>query len=246
MTIIAFDKDPRDEANPWTQTASGIKLDLLAPTPDMIHWPDVAQGLSRANRFNGMTAEPYSVAEHCCKMYDFITSDGAPPAARAWALLHDAHEAYIGDIVTPVPPALGMYAARHVRFTDEDAPEGSKESEMINAVMVRAIPHIILQALDGLKHELDHAIFGAAGFPPPCKASRAETLVLKMIDKAFGLAERNKLMGPPPEKWPDEDALSKMQNIDVEFECWPPERAAKEYLGRLLELGICRPPSTLN
>lgn len=87
---------------PWLQTASGRAYPLLQPGPVHIHWPDIADSLAKIARFNGHTVgAPYSVAQHC-----IIVADQLPPDWRPYGLLHDAHEAYVGDICRPVKEAL--------------------------------------------------------------------------------------------------------------------------------------------
>lgn len=79
------------------QTASGRFVDLYDPQPETIVWEDVAQALGAQARFNGHTRCWYSVAEHSCRV-----SHHVPPSDALWGLIHDAAEAYIGDVVSPV------------------------------------------------------------------------------------------------------------------------------------------------
>lgn len=84
----------------WTQSHSGKPFDLFDPKPEQIDIHDIAIALSRIARYNGHTKEFYSVAEHCVigsKLYPNITAK-----ERLDILLHDAAEAYIGDIVDPL------------------------------------------------------------------------------------------------------------------------------------------------
>ena len=89
----------------WAQTASGRAVPLLLPKPEHIDVRDVAVGLARTARFNGHSTAFYSVAQHSVVVHDL-----APTALRPYALLHDAHEAYIGDITSPVAAALAHLA----------------------------------------------------------------------------------------------------------------------------------------
>lgn len=77
-------------------TRSGIRLDLRRPTPDMINRLDIAAGLSRQCRWAGQTTEFYSVAQHSCLVAKLC------PGHRLAALLHDAPEAFIGDMARPL------------------------------------------------------------------------------------------------------------------------------------------------
>jgi uncharacterized protein len=90
---------------PWLQTASGKKFDLLDPTVEMVVVGDIAVALSRINRFTGHAA--ISVAEHCCNVAEYLWARYHNPVLALAGLLHDAHEAYVGDISTPMIQALG-------------------------------------------------------------------------------------------------------------------------------------------
>lgn len=104
----------------WVQTYNNVKFDLLNPTPDMVDFSTVARALSRIPRFVAHTegSQPYSVAQHCV-----IGSNAIEVATGQWALafaflLHDAHEAYIGDIVNPVVAALDTIQPVKAAFTE--------------------------------------------------------------------------------------------------------------------------------
>lgn len=68
---------------------------------------EIAHALSMINRFNGHTRRPYSVAEHSLLVKDIAKCEGASPIAQMAALMHDAHEAFIGDVSSPVKWAVG-------------------------------------------------------------------------------------------------------------------------------------------
>lgn len=68
---------------------------------------EVAHALALINRFNGHTTRPYSVAEHSLLVLHIARQEGASPAAQMAALMHDAHEAFVGDVSTPVKWAVG-------------------------------------------------------------------------------------------------------------------------------------------
>jgi hypothetical protein len=108
---------------------SGRRLDLLDPTPVDIEIEDIAHGLAFVARWNGQTFGdyPYSVAEHSL-LVEQIFSRANPAAPTKWklaALLHDAPEYVIGDMISPVKAAVGpdygalddrLTAAIHLRF----------------------------------------------------------------------------------------------------------------------------------
>ena len=92
----------------WVQTLSGRMIDLNDPDPASIDLDDVATALSRIVRFNGHTRFSYSVAQHCMLGSAYLHREGGVGAARRALLflLHDAHEAFVGDIATPVAAAV--------------------------------------------------------------------------------------------------------------------------------------------
>ena len=113
----------------WQRMLSGRRLDLLDPTPMDVEIEDIAHGLSFVARWNGQTAGewPYSVAEHSLLVADLFDAawPGAEPPWRLAALLHDAPEYVIGDMISPVKAHVGpgyaemdarLAQAIHLRF----------------------------------------------------------------------------------------------------------------------------------
>lgn len=93
-------------SNAWIVTVTGRHVDLLDPQPDMFCSEDICHSLSRLCRFNGHTSRFYSVAEHSWfGARELRCLHGE--AAGIEFLLHDAHEAYTGDIVRPMKELLG-------------------------------------------------------------------------------------------------------------------------------------------
>ena len=91
---------------------SGRRLDLLDPQPAGIEIEDIAHGLARVARWNGQTKGPHalSVAQHALIVED-ITMALNPSWPHAWrraALLHDAPEYVIGDLISPFKAAVGL------------------------------------------------------------------------------------------------------------------------------------------
>ena len=113
----------------WQRMLSGRRLDLLNPDPADIEIEDIAHGLARVARWNGQTvgAHAFSVAQHAL-IVEMIARDGRTDWAPDWrlaALLHDAAEYVVGDLISPFKTAIGLdykafenrlMAAVHVRF----------------------------------------------------------------------------------------------------------------------------------
>ena len=89
---------------------SGLYLDLLAPSSSAIDIRDIAGGLSKICRFGGQCENFYTVAEHCIGCVGVGRNDGLDDATLLALLLHDATEAYIGDVVKPLKVLLPRYA----------------------------------------------------------------------------------------------------------------------------------------
>ena len=118
-----------DAPRAWQRMLSGRRLDLLNPSPLDIEISDIAHGLARVARWNGQTKgdHAFSVAQHCVLVQEIAAHlDPAldRPALLA-ALLHDAPEYVIGDMISPFKAALGLdyrafetrlLAAIHMRF----------------------------------------------------------------------------------------------------------------------------------
>ncbi|MBD3785363.1 MAG: HD family hydrolase [Sphingomonadales bacterium] len=113
----------------WQRMLSGRRLDLLDPTPMDIEIEDIAHGLAFVARWNGQTLGDfaYSVAEHSI-LVEELFSRANPGIGTRWqlaALLHDAPEYVLGDMISPVKAAIGvgygeldarLTAAVHLRF----------------------------------------------------------------------------------------------------------------------------------
>jgi uncharacterized protein len=85
----------------WIQTFTGRKFDLLEVSPEQIQIKDIAHALSLICRFAGHTRKFYSVADH-----SIFVSKIVPKNLKLAALLHDAAEAYLGDISRPLKQLL--------------------------------------------------------------------------------------------------------------------------------------------
>ncbi len=134
------------EPRAWQRMLSGRRLDLLDPTPVDIEIEDIAHGLAFVARWNGQTRgeHPYSVAEHSLLVESLFTrlAPKAPAKWRLAALLHDAPEYVIGDMIAPVKSSVGpgysalddrLAAAIHLRFGLPAAAPGAVKSKIKRA-----------------------------------------------------------------------------------------------------------------
>jgi uncharacterized protein len=122
---------PNVSQRAWQRMLSGRRLDLLDPSPLDIEIEDIARGLARVARWNGQTGgeHAFSVAEHSLLVEKKIVTELEPrldPRFRLAALIHDAPEYVIGDLISPFKAALSLdyrafeaklLAAIHLRFS---------------------------------------------------------------------------------------------------------------------------------
>lgn len=137
MPARAPKKTKTDAPRAWQRMLSGRRLDLLDPAPIDIEIEDIAHGLARVARWNGQThgALPFNVAQHSLVVEEFCAAfkPGWPAKWKLAALLHDAPEFVIGDMISPFKAQLGgqykviekrLAQAIHLRFSlPADLPE---------------------------------------------------------------------------------------------------------------------------
>ncbi|WP_417580149.1 hydrolase [Pelagibacterium sp.] len=119
----------RAQSRAWQRMLSGRRLDLLDPSPIDVELSDIAHGLARVARWNGQTKGDYafSVAQHSVLVLEIASAmdPEIDDKGRLYALLHDAPEYVMGDIISPFKAAMGgnyrdvearLLGAIHVRF----------------------------------------------------------------------------------------------------------------------------------
>jgi hypothetical protein len=123
----------------WIETYTGKKFYPFSPNPGEFDIKDIAHSLSNQCRFNGHVKEFYSVAQHCVLIANYLEHIGHSLSYILAGLLHDAGEAYVGDIITPVKrvfPQLAIYEhnlmIRIFRWADID----------INRDIMRAVERV--------------------------------------------------------------------------------------------------------
>jgi uncharacterized protein len=126
---MTVQKPSASGARVWQRMLSGRRLDLLDPSPLDVEIVDIAHGLARVARWNGQTsgAHIFSVAQHTLLVEAVMRAQNPRIGARLRlaALLHDAPEYVIGDMISPFKAVLGgdykavekrLLAAIHIRF----------------------------------------------------------------------------------------------------------------------------------
>lgn len=123
MQLAEIDTDALDEklfpgVKPGEiRTYSGLHIDPFNPDVGSISLIDISHALSNSCRYGGHCPRFYSVAEHSCFVADLMELDGRPIEYLRVGLLHDAEEAYLTDIPTPIKRQMPEYTARgdHLR-----------------------------------------------------------------------------------------------------------------------------------
>lgn len=190
----------------WVTTPSGRKWPLLRPSAADVDVQDIAQNLSLQVRYNG-SCGAYTVAEHSVHCHDEAVRRKLPNSWCLLVLLHDAHEAYLGDIVTPVINALS------VLLEDMDLTRTNRSAN---------------KALDRLRERTDRVIFQALGvdFDLPGEAFHT----LRQIDAAAMMTERDALHPNQPEPW---GLYENIPRLSFKPQCWSASAARHHFLERL-------------
>jgi hypothetical protein len=101
-----------NERNKLMMLRNGALIDPLYFTSLDVHFHTVAHSLACMNRYGGHTVEPISVAEHCCRVHDWLEANGHNKLTCVMGLWHDAGESFLVDIPSPIKRRMDHYA-RH-------------------------------------------------------------------------------------------------------------------------------------
>ena len=195
-----------EDDRPWAQTFSGRIFPLVNPCVEDVHWPDIIYGLAHCNRFAGQ-AGVYSVAQHSILVADQLSLEW-----RLYGLLHDAHEAVIGDITTPVSHALQWH--------------GDRACDGLGRVGL---------AIKQLKEGIDFAIYSAAGLAWPVPPAIARTV--HIADQRAMMTERRDLMKRPHKSWGE--ALESVSPLPERIIPWrSPDHAVARFTLALGDAGL--------
>jgi uncharacterized protein len=185
--MAAAERQPRA----WQRMLSGRRLDILNPSPLDVEIEDIAHGLARVARWNGQTrgGVTFSVAQHSVLVAEILgwLDPAAPARWRLFALLHDAPEYVIGDMISPFKSALGdVYRQVEARLArailqrfslNPDPPEAllrlTKKADRISAYYEATL-------YAGFARVEAEALFGA----PEIDARRIEAGLAPMLPEA--------------------------------------------------------------
>lgn len=106
---------PRDAS--WIKVSTGRRFYPFAPKLIDIRINDIAHSLAKLERFNGHLEDIdvlYAVGQHSCHVHDLVPN----PRAKFWALMHDAAEAYIGDMCSPIKEWMPDFRAMEKRLQE--------------------------------------------------------------------------------------------------------------------------------
>jgi 5'-deoxynucleotidase YfbR-like HD superfamily hydrolase len=197
---------PKISLRAWQRMLSGRRLDLLDPSPLDIEIADIAHGLARVARWNGQTrgAHIFSVAQHTL-LVEAVMREHTPRIdirVRLAALLHDAPEYVIGDMISPFKAVIGgsyktvekrLLSAIHVRFGLQPALPADIERQIKDADMGAA--YLEATHLAGFSEPEARRLFGSdPGLPAaiindyltPWPASKAEKRFLTRFKSLHG------------------------------------------------------------
>ena len=177
----------------WQRMLSGRRLDLLDPSPFDIEIEDIAHGLARVARWNGQTIgeHAFSVAQHSLVVEEIAAHirPGLEPKWRLAALLHDASEYVIGDMISPFKSALGagykdfearLEAAIHVRF--QLPPKTPQTIKTLIKKADKACAYFEATQLAGFSHKESLGFFGS---PPPGYDLQIEPLPASLAQERY-------------------------------------------------------------
>lgn len=175
--------------NPWIQTYTGKAFDLLDPQPEQVDILDIAHALSNICRFTGHCRAFYSVAQHSCLVARIVVDlwrrehgYDCPEEVALVALLHDAPEAYIGDVSTPLKRAI------RVVESGDDQPQSGYD--WVTARVERAIEQALLPR---------EAVYLPAGIVN--LNAHVRELVKRADLIALSTEHAQLFSGPPPRDW---------------------------------------------
>lgn len=220
----------------WILTNSATDFDLLNPDATKVRTTDIAHALSLVCRFNGHCAFHYSVGQHSLLVASILQRQGRPAEELLAGLLHDAAEAYIADLTSPLKLLL-IEAAKHRNeawlAVLTDAGLDPKEAAL-KAAIYQLFPDehgqglsVLVDAYRQIEHRVWLAISERFNLPPDLPAS------IKHADMIALATEKRDLLPEHPTPWP---CLEGIEPMPFRVERCQPEDIRELFHRRLLEL----------
>ena len=175
------------------QTYTGEVFDFANPTPDMINIRDIAHALSLTCRYGGHCVSHYSVAQHSVHCLECARRDMQSMEVKKWALLHDASEAYIGDLPRAPKSLLPCFQALEDMIHQVIAerfnlswPMPPQVKAYDNAVLIAERDTVLPAINPELWAPYDHLEPAIVRIRPAWDALYAETRFLNAFESLFG------------------------------------------------------------
>jgi hypothetical protein len=189
---------------PWGQTVGGKQWDFLNPSPETVVDLEIAWTLSQICRFGGASVNYLSVAQHSVHVASHLEMEGEDVRTILLGLLHDAHEAYLGDLTTPFQDAMDILRP------------GFKDG---------------LRLLKRRADAAIHAAFGVDKMFEPAELVAANAKV-RAADLAVLMGERQHHMIPDGPRW-DDDLEAITPSPHVMSQALSPRQAADLFMAAL-------------
>ena len=209
-------------SRPWIQTGQGFAIDLLDPIPESICLADLAKALANLNRYTGHVGA-YTVAQHSVIVANALRDEGYSAGVQAAGLMHDAHEAIVGDVSSPLKRAMRIELASGL--IREGVIDGAADSA---EVWTKALD--LAARLDPF-HALEVRAWRAVAsrFRLPAELPKA----VKVADLRALVTEARDLFTSPPRPWG-----INVEPYDLEVRRWTAERAFHEFMAAAARLGV--------
>jgi hypothetical protein len=206
----------KENAMSYILTRSGRQFNFANPHPSMVVLDDVAHALANLNRFTGHTGYAYSVAQHSVAVSRFLELTGEPLIIQLAGLLHDAHEAYFGDISAPMKEFLKfrtignivagtVFEALGIKDAGLDGVAGSPgaqalglTADTLDAIIRSGIEKAMALSIGRLEDRIQSVVAEAFGL----SLALMKDPRVKLADLTALAVEADVLMPPDTEDWP--------------------------------------------
>lgn len=175
----------------WLQTYTGGRVSVMNPQPDQINIYDIGVALSKQCRFNGHCSKFYSVAEHCVRG-SWLAEDWYGKEVAKEFFLHDATEAYMGDMIRPVKRMIPQFEQMEQVFWKAISSKfgvpyiHSEEVHYLDNVMVTWEKRDLLPHAEEWPNLPDISNLGLARLDPHTDTNQIEEIFLTQFTRLFG------------------------------------------------------------